>query len=205
MEFLFDADKRNRRRVRLENLILLLLRCLAVLLIGIYYIAQILLAGAVIFGHFLAVTRIPFNLASWIGGFDLPPFLIMAAVVGVYLIGGCIMDAMALIMLTIPIFYPVVIEQLGYDPIWFGVIIVLITHGNACLLGRNSRWPERRFSTLAGYVEPGESLEDAVRREVYEETNIRVSAVHYHSSQPWPFPSARKDIPARTAPNWNKR
>jgi len=85
-----------------------------------------LIAGAVVFGKFLAVTRIPFNLASWIGGFDLPPFLVMTAVVGVYLIGGCIMDAMALIMLTIPIFYPLVIDM-GYDPIWFGVIIVLVT------------------------------------------------------------------------------
>ena len=85
-----------------------------------------LIAGAVVFGKFLAVTRIPFNIASWIGGFDLPPFLVMAAVVGVYLVGGCIMDALALIMLTIPIFFPVV-TNLGYDPIWFGVIIVLIT------------------------------------------------------------------------------
>ena len=85
-----------------------------------------LIAGAVVFGKFLAVTRIPFNIASWIGDFDLPPFLVMAAVVGVYLVGGCIMDALALIMLTIPIFFPVV-TNLGYDPIWFGVIIVLIT------------------------------------------------------------------------------
>ena len=58
---------------------------------------------------------------------DLPPFLILAAVIMVYFIGGCVMDALALIMLTIPIFYPVVIDQLGYDPIWFGVIIVLVT------------------------------------------------------------------------------
>jgi TRAP-type C4-dicarboxylate transport system permease large subunit len=87
---------------------------------------MLLIAGAVVFGKFLAVTRIPFNIASWIGGFDLPPFLVMGAVVTVYLIGGCIMDAMALIMLTIPIFYPVIL-QLGYDPIWFGVIIVLVT------------------------------------------------------------------------------
>ena len=87
---------------------------------------MLLIAGAVVFGKFLAVTRIPFNIASLIGGFDLPPFLVMGAVVTVYLIGGCIMDAMALIMLTIPIFYPVIL-QLGYDPIWFGVIIVLVT------------------------------------------------------------------------------
>ncbi len=69
-------------------------------------------------------------------------------------------------------------------------IIVLVSDGDRCLLGRQSTWPEGRYSTVAGFVEPGESLEDAVRREVYEETNIRVGAVRYHSSQPWPFPSA---------------
>jgi len=85
-----------------------------------------LIAGAVVFGKFLAVTRIPFNIANWVGGFDLPPYMILAVIVLVYFIGGCVMDALALIMLTIPIFYPVVIN-LGYDPIWFGIIIVLVT------------------------------------------------------------------------------
>ncbi len=85
-----------------------------------------LIAGAVVFGKFLAVSRIPFDIANWIGGFDLPPFLIMAIIVLVYFIGGCVMDALALIMLTIPIFFQVVLN-LGYDPIWFGVIIVLVT------------------------------------------------------------------------------
>ena len=70
-------------------------------------------------------------------------------------------------------------------------IIVLVADGDRCVLGRQADWPEGRYSTIAGFVEPGESLEDAVRREVYEETNIRVGAVRYHSSQPWPFPSAR--------------
>jgi NAD+ diphosphatase len=69
-------------------------------------------------------------------------------------------------------------------------IIVLVTQGDRCLLGRQASWPAGRYSTIAGFVEPGESIEDAVRREVYEETNIRVSAVTYHSSQPWPFPSS---------------
>ena len=69
-------------------------------------------------------------------------------------------------------------------------IIVLVAKGDRCVLGRQASWPEGRYSTVAGFVEPGESVEDAVRREVYEETNIRVGAVHYHSSQPWPFPSA---------------
>jgi C4-dicarboxylate transporter DctM subunit len=85
-----------------------------------------LIASAVVFGKFLAVTRIPFNIASWIGGFHLPPLLVMTAIILVYLAGGCIMDALAMVMLTIPIFYPVVIN-LGYDPIWFGIIIVLVT------------------------------------------------------------------------------
>ena len=69
-------------------------------------------------------------------------------------------------------------------------VIVLVAAGDRCLLGRQSGWPEARYSTIAGFVEPGESLEDAVRREVYEETNIHVGAVHYHSSQPWPFPAS---------------
>lgn len=69
-------------------------------------------------------------------------------------------------------------------------IIVLVTHQDACLLGRNPNWPPRRFSTLAGFVEPGESLEDAVVREVYEEARVQLSSVHYVSSQPWPFPAS---------------
>jgi NAD+ diphosphatase len=69
-------------------------------------------------------------------------------------------------------------------------IIVLVSSGDRCLLGRQQGWPEGRYSTIAGFVEPGESLEDAVRREVAEETNIVVGEVRYHSSQPWPFPSS---------------
>lgn len=69
-------------------------------------------------------------------------------------------------------------------------IIVLVSDGDRCLLGRQPSWPEGLYSTIAGFVEPGESLEDAVRREVFEETNIHVAGVRYHSSQPWPFPSS---------------
>jgi tripartite ATP-independent transporter DctM subunit len=87
---------------------------------------MLLIAGATVFGKFLAVTRIPFNVASWIGGFDLPPFVIMAIIIFVYFVGGCFMDALAFVMLTIPIFFPVV-TSLGYDPIWFGIIIVMVT------------------------------------------------------------------------------
>jgi NAD+ diphosphatase len=69
-------------------------------------------------------------------------------------------------------------------------VIVLVTDGERALLGRQASWPAGRYSTIAGFVEPGESLEDAVRREVLEETGVRVGALRYHSSQPWPFPAS---------------
>lgn len=70
--------------------------------------------------------------------------------------------------------------------------VIMLVHDGAdrCLLGRQAQFPPGFFSTLAGFVEPGESLEDAVRREVLEESGIHVTDVHYHSSQPWPFPSS---------------
>lgn len=70
------------------------------------------------------------------------------------------------------------------------VVIMLITHGNSVLLGRSPGWPEKMYSLLAGFVEPGETIEAAVRREVYEESHIRVGAVDYLASQPWAFPSS---------------
>ncbi|MCW2606869.1 MAG: diphosphatase, partial [Frankiales bacterium] len=70
-------------------------------------------------------------------------------------------------------------------------IIVLVTDGaDRCVLGRQAVWPERRFSTLAGFVEPGESLEQAVVREVAEESGLDVREVVYRGSQPWPFPAS---------------
>ena len=69
-------------------------------------------------------------------------------------------------------------------------IIVRVTHRDRCLLGRQPTWPEGLYSVVAGFVEPGESVEAAVVRELREETGIRVTAIRYHSSQPWPFPSS---------------
>ncbi len=87
---------------------------------------MVIVAGATIFGHFLAVSRIPFDIAGWISTLNMPHWGIMILIIIVYLVGGCFIDSLALIMLTIPIFYPVIIN-LGYDPIWFGVVIVLVT------------------------------------------------------------------------------
>jgi NAD+ diphosphatase len=67
---------------------------------------------------------------------------------------------------------------------------MLVTDGDRALLGRQAYWPDGRYSALAGFVEPGESLEEAVAREVLEESGVRVGDVEYRSSQPWPFPSS---------------
>jgi len=87
---------------------------------------MVIVTGAIIFGHFIAVAKIPLVLSEWVGGLPLPPAAIMGLIVLLYLAGGCFMDALALITLTVPIIYPVVL-LLGFDPIWFGVIIVLVT------------------------------------------------------------------------------
>jgi len=70
------------------------------------------------------------------------------------------------------------------------VVIMLITHGNSVLLGRSPGWPDGMYSLLAGFVEPGETMEAAVRREVFEETAVHVGPVSYLASQPWPFPAS---------------
>ena len=84
-----------------------------------------ILVGALIFNAFLAVSTIPMELAGWVGGLGLPPVSVMVIIMVVYLVLGCFIDAMSMILLTIPIFFPVVIS-LGFDPIWFGIAIVLV-------------------------------------------------------------------------------
>lgn len=87
---------------------------------------MVIIAGAVIFGHFMAVAKIPLMLSDWVAGLPLPNIGIMIIIVLFYILGGCFMDSLAMITLTIPIIFPVVLK-LGFDPIWFGVIIVLVT------------------------------------------------------------------------------
>ena len=86
----------------------------------------VIVAGAMIFGKFLAVTRIPFDIADWVVKLPVPGIVIMAIIFFIYIVGGAVMDALALLLITIPIFFPVA-QQLGYDPIWFGVTITVVT------------------------------------------------------------------------------
>lgn len=86
----------------------------------------VIIAGAVMFGRFLAVTRIPYDIADWVVALPVPKTVIMLIIFVIYIIGGMFMDALALLLITISIFFPVAI-QLGYDPLWFGVTITVIT------------------------------------------------------------------------------
>jgi tripartite ATP-independent transporter DctM subunit len=88
----------------------------------------LLIAGATIFGRFFALTRIPFDLGMWVTGMNISSFAVLMVVLLIYLILGCFIDALALMLLTIPIFYPLVVTTLGYDPIWFGVIMLLVVN-----------------------------------------------------------------------------
>jgi tripartite ATP-independent transporter DctM subunit len=85
-----------------------------------------IVAGAVMFGRFLTVTRIPFDIAAWVIELPVPNMVIMMIIFAIYIVGGAVMDALALLLITIPIFFPVA-KQLGYDPIWFGVTITVVT------------------------------------------------------------------------------
>ncbi len=85
----------------------------------------LIITGATVFGHFMAVTNIPFALADWVDSLKLSPILIMWIIILIYFFGGFFMDSMALIVVTMPIFFPVV-QRLNFDPIWFGVIVVLV-------------------------------------------------------------------------------
>lgn len=85
-----------------------------------------LVTGAIIFGRFLAVTRLPFEVADFITGLPIPNYLILACIILIYLIGGCFMDSLGFLVLTIPIFFPLG-TKLGFDPIWYSVILTIVT------------------------------------------------------------------------------
>jgi len=86
----------------------------------------LLITGAVIFGRFLTVTRLPFELADWASSLNVPREAILLIVLLIYLIGGCLVDALGFLVVTIPIFYPLA-KALGFDPIWYTVVITLVT------------------------------------------------------------------------------
>jgi len=86
----------------------------------------VIITGAMVFGRFLAITRIPFDIAAWVVALPFSKLTIMAIIFLIYIIGGAVMDALALLLITIPIFFPVVVK-LGYDPLWFGITITIVT------------------------------------------------------------------------------
>ncbi|OQA03262.1 MAG: Sialic acid TRAP transporter permease protein SiaT [Planctomycetes bacterium ADurb.Bin401] len=87
---------------------------------------MMIVAGAMIFGKFLAVTRLPYNIADWVATLAVSKTVVLLIIFAIYIIGGMIMDALALLIITIPIFFPIA-TGLGYDPLWFGVTITVIT------------------------------------------------------------------------------
>lgn len=85
-----------------------------------------LVAGATLFGRFLAMTRLPYVAAEWVASLPYPPWVILWSMLAIYMIGGCVMDALAFLLITVPIFFPVA-QKLNYDPIWFGVVLTVVT------------------------------------------------------------------------------
>lgn len=84
-----------------------------------------LIVGAMIFARFIALSRLPFELANTVGGLPVPPIVIMVVILLSYIILGCIMDTLSMIVITVPIYLPIIVS-LGFDPIWFGVIVVVV-------------------------------------------------------------------------------
>ncbi len=86
----------------------------------------LLITGAVLFGRFLTVSRLPFELADWAAALPVPPTVILLVVVGIYLVGGALMDALGFLVVTVPIFFPLA-AALGYDPTWFTILLTIVT------------------------------------------------------------------------------
>jgi TRAP-type C4-dicarboxylate transport system permease large subunit len=91
-----------------------------------------LVACATIFGRFLAVTRLPFVAASWISSLPLPNWMLLWAILLSFVVGGCVMDGLAFLLIALPIFYPIV-DKMGYDPIWFGQVLTITVNTGAII------------------------------------------------------------------------
>src|SRR5690606_19215403 len=104
-----------RRRLSLEEIVLSASGALR-----ISSMVVLMITGAVLFGRFLTVSRLPFELADWAAALPVPPLAIMMVVVAIYLVGGCLMDALGFLVVTVPIFFPMA-AALGYDPTWFTI------------------------------------------------------------------------------------
>ncbi|AOY57959.1 MULTISPECIES: TRAP transporter large permease [Desulfococcus] len=128
--------------------------------LGISCMVITIVMGAVIFGRFLAVTRIPYDIAGWVVSLPVPKAGVMMIIFFIYILGGAVMDALALLLITIPIFFPVAVE-LGYDPIWFGVTITVVT-----TLGAVTPPVGATTYVVAGMAD-GVYLEDVFRGIVY--------------------------------------
>lgn len=89
-----------------------------------------LVVGAMVFGRFLAITRLPYEVADWVNSLHISPVLVLVSILVIYLIGGSLMDALGFLIISIPIFYPTIIS-LGYDPIWFAVVLCIVTSAGA--------------------------------------------------------------------------
>ena len=85
----------------------------------------ILLIGAIVFSNFINVAGLPSQLSAWLTAFGTEPMVVMLCILAIYLVLGCLLESLSMILLTIPIFFPIV-KSLGFDPVWFGVIIVVV-------------------------------------------------------------------------------
>ncbi|MCL6638968.1 MAG: TRAP transporter large permease subunit, partial [Firmicutes bacterium] len=89
-----------------------------------------LMVGAMVFGRFLAITRLPYEVAGFTNSLQVAPVVVLLAIIGIFLIGGSLMDALGFLIIAIPIFYPTVMA-LGYDPVWFAVLLCIVTSAGA--------------------------------------------------------------------------
>jgi len=110
-----------RRRLSLKGIVQSIIES-----VRISAMVVLLITGAVLFGRFLTVSRLPFELADWAASLQVPPGLILLVVILIYLVGGALMDALGFLVVTIPIFYPLA-AALGYDPIWYTLVLTIVT------------------------------------------------------------------------------